>query len=47
MKEWRRAKDRTRKRKQREGKAKPHASSLSRTQPWVTLGICRRTYERR
>jgi hypothetical protein len=48
MKKWRRAKDRARKRKRRERKgAKPHASSLSRTQPWVTLGICRRTYERR
>jgi hypothetical protein len=41
-------KDRGRdKRRRRERGAKPREQSLSQTQPWVPLGICRRTYERR
>jgi hypothetical protein len=32
--------------RRRERGAKPREQSLSQTQPWVALGICRRTYER-
>jgi len=46
--EQRRAKKRTRMRELRQLRgAKPRAESLSRTKPWLTLGISRRTWERR
>jgi len=38
--------ERAKLRRQKRG-AKPQEQSLSKTQPWVPLGICRRTYERR
>lgn len=50
--EWRKAKAKARMRelRQRRGsksRAKYEATSLSRTKPWLTLGISRRTWERR
>ena len=43
-----RKKDRERaKLRRRKRGAKPRDQSLSQTQPWIELGICRRTYERR
>jgi hypothetical protein len=45
--EWRKAKERARKRKQRELRGrKPQSSSINRTKPWLALGVSRTTWYR-